>query len=63
MRSVTAFNTGWYFHDGFEDGLREELRPGRAVVLPHSAVELPLAGPGLLAGLRVVAVSTTALTP
>ena len=43
MRSVTAFNTGWYFHDGFEDGLRDELRPGRAVVLPHSAVELPLA--------------------
>jgi beta-galactosidase len=43
MRSVAAFNSGWHSHDGFEDQLKEELRPGLAVVLPHSAVELPLA--------------------
>lgn len=43
MRSLTAFNDGWVFHDGFDDELMTEPRPGQAVRLPHSAVELPLA--------------------
>ena len=43
MRSLTAFNSGWHFHEGFEDRLREGFQSGQAVVLPHTAVELPAA--------------------
>ena len=41
MRDVTAFNHDWTFHEGFDDGLARAPRPGAAVTLPHTAVELP----------------------
>ena len=41
MRSVTAFNDGWMFHQGFSTALTTALAPGEAVSLPHNAVELP----------------------
>src|SRR5262245_23742952 len=41
MRSVQAFNDGWVFHEGFSPKLAEALSPGKAVSLPHTAVELP----------------------
>ena len=42
MRSVTPFNAGWTFHEGFDEALIAAARAGAAVSLPHSAVELPL---------------------
>ena len=41
MRSVTSFNDGWVFHDGFSPALTTALQPGTAISLPHNAVELP----------------------
>ncbi len=41
MRSVTPFNTGWTFHDGFDPDLVAKFRPGIPATLPHTAVELP----------------------
>ena len=41
MRSGTAFNDGWMFHQGFSTALTTALAPGEAVSLPHNAVELP----------------------
>ncbi len=43
MRSLAAFNSGWHFHEGFDDRLKEGFQPGQPVVLPHAAVELPAA--------------------
>jgi len=41
MRSVSGFNDGWVFHDGFSEALTRTLQPGQAISLPHNAVELP----------------------
>lgn len=41
MRSVTAFNESWVFHQGFSPALAENLAPGTTVSLPHNAVDLP----------------------
>src|SRR5689334_578731 len=41
MRSYTDFNDGWIFHEGFAGPLTTELAAGKAVRLPHNAVELP----------------------
>ena len=41
MRSVVAFNESWIFHEGFTPALAQALSAGRAVSLPHNAVEMP----------------------
>ena len=41
MRTLTDFNAGWVFHEGFEGTLTTTLTPGKSVRLPHNAVELP----------------------
>jgi beta-galactosidase len=41
MRSYTDFNDGWVFHEGSAGALTTALAPGKAVRLPHNAVELP----------------------
>ena len=41
MRSVVAFNESWTFHEGFTPALAASFSEGRAVSLPHDAVELP----------------------
>ncbi|TCR78995.1 glycoside hydrolase family 2 TIM barrel-domain containing protein [Rhizobium sp. BK376] len=41
MRSVVSFNDSWEFHEGFESALIAERRDGKAVSLPHNAVDLP----------------------
>lgn len=41
MRSVSSFNFDWQFHQGFSTALASTSSDGEAVVLPHTAVELP----------------------
>ena len=42
MRSMTSFNTGWSFSQGFSAERAATLAPGaESVTLPHTAVELP----------------------
>lgn len=41
MRSVVAFNESWTFHEGFSPADADRRLEGRAVTLPHTAVELP----------------------
>jgi beta-galactosidase len=41
MRSPIDFNDGWSFHATAHPDLVSALRPGEAVRLPHTAVELP----------------------
>ena len=41
MRSLTAFNDGWTFNEGFSTELTTALGAGETVTLPHTAVELP----------------------
>ena len=41
MRTLTALNEGWNFHEGFSPDLTGTLAKGTPVALPHSAVELP----------------------
>ena len=42
MRSMTSFNTGWSFSQGFSAERAAALAPGaESVTLPHTAVELP----------------------
>ena len=41
MRFVAPFNSGWVFHEGNDRSLRSGLKPGKDVVLPHNAVDLP----------------------
>ncbi|MDE2791546.1 MAG: glycoside hydrolase family 2 protein [Paracoccaceae bacterium] len=41
MRSVTSFNAGWVFHEDIDELNPAELRPGRKVDIPHTAIELP----------------------
>ncbi|MDE0113900.1 MAG: glycoside hydrolase family 2 protein [Albidovulum sp.] len=41
MRSISSFNSGWTFHNGFDDELPANYKSGQQVELPHNAVELP----------------------
>ena len=41
MRPMVPFNDNWIFHDGFSPALEAAPAPGRAVSLPHNAVDLP----------------------
>lgn len=42
MRTTIDFNGGWVFHEGAAPALRSSLTPGKAVRLPHNALDLPL---------------------
>jgi len=42
VRLVTSFNADWVFSDRFDPEMVGVLQSGKAIVLPHSAVELPL---------------------
>ena len=41
MPHTTNINTDWQFHEGDAPELRQQARRGRAVTLPHNAVDLP----------------------
>jgi beta-galactosidase len=41
MRTITDFNEGWMFHEGFSETLKTTFQDGQAISLPHNAVELP----------------------
>ncbi len=42
MRSVTTFNDGWTFREGFDAAHAGTALKGETVSLPHNAVDLPL---------------------
>lgn len=42
MRSVTSFNSAWCFRPGFTEESLVQRVTGESVMLPHTAVELPL---------------------
>ena len=42
MRSETKLNDGWIFAEGFDPAWAGAAMDGRAVTLPHNAVDLPL---------------------
>lgn len=43
MRTITNFNKGWVFHEGFSDALTTAFQDGgKAISLPHNAVDVAL---------------------
>ncbi|WP_438748515.1 glycoside hydrolase family 2 protein [Pararhizobium sp. O133] len=40
MRTITNFNEGWTFHEGFSDVLTTAFQDGKAISLPHNAVDV-----------------------
>jgi len=42
LRTLTNFNDGWTFSEGFDAEKARSIQAGRVVTLPHNAVDLPL---------------------